>query len=158
MTFDDIKHLTRDDAGCAVWLHYCCNGHPAMRHDGKTQLVRRLLWSSIHGPIPGGRIVRCKCGTPKCVNPECLELTTRKKLAKELGAIGLMSGQKRSAAIARAKRKTHGKLTQEAVDAIRSSSEKTDVLGARYGISAAHVSKVRIGKSWRDFSSPWAGL
>jgi hypothetical protein len=158
----DLEKLmarTKDDAGCKVWQGGCVNRtHPAINTTGGVKLVRRLVWAAANGPIPAGKIIRCTCGTPKCINPECLELTTYKKLGKELGAIGVMSGPTRSAAIARAKRKTQSKLTQESVDAIRSSSETTVALGERYGISQAHVSKVRMNKAWRDFSSPWAGL
>jgi len=40
--FTDIQHRTIDDAGCAVWRFSCCNGHPAMRKDGKTMLVNAI--------------------------------------------------------------------------------------------------------------------
>jgi hypothetical protein len=156
---DRIKARTHDDAGCAVWGGACVNRtHPAINTSTGIKLVRRLVWEAANGPIPAGKIIRCTCGTPRCVNAEHLELTTFKKLGKELGALGFMSGQKRSAKIASTKRKTHSKLTQEAVDAIRASSETTAVLGERYSITQAHVSKVRLHKVWRDFSSPWAGL
>ena len=148
-----------DDAGCLVWKRSCCNGHPAMRRDGKTMLVRRVLWEQLKGPIPAGHIVRMTCGSSKCICPEHMECTTYQRVAKQLGALGIMSGTKRSAAIARAKRKGHqAKLTAEAVQAIRTSDEPGTVLAARYGIAQATVSKVRLGKVWRDFASPWRGL
>ncbi|MBC7620608.1 MAG: hypothetical protein H7293_16760 [Candidatus Saccharibacteria bacterium] len=156
---ETIARKTTDDAGCMVWSGACCNGHPAMKMpDGKTSLIRRLLWSELHGEIPAGHIVRMTCTTPRCVSDEHLELTTYKKLGKELGALGVMSGPVRSAAIARAKRKTHAKLSDEAVRDIRSSVEFGYILAERHGVSAGHVSKIQKHKAWREFSSPFAGL
>lgn len=154
-----IADSTQDDAGCAVWKKACCGGHPAIRHEGKTQLVRRLVWSAQYGPVPEGCIVAMTCETPRCVSLDCIELTTYQRLAKKKGALGLMSGPVRSAAIARAKRKgPQSKLTAEAVRHIRTSNETGVAMAARFGVSQAHVSKVRLHQAQREFSSPWAGL
>lgn len=99
MTLDDLKHLTRADGDCYVWLHGCNNGHPSMRLGGKSALVRRVLWAGTHGAIPSGKIVRATCGTDKCVNPDHMSLTTRGALAALTGVQGVMGGQLRSAAI-----------------------------------------------------------
>lgn len=69
-----------------------------------------------------------------------------------------MSGPVRSAAIQRTKRKTQGKLTVDDVRAIRASDEKVIVLAARFGVSQAHISKVRLHKAQIDYHSPFAGL
>jgi hypothetical protein len=158
MKFEDIQHRTIDDAGCAIWQGGTANGHPAMRHGGKTQYVRRLLWEGSHGPIPPGSVVHCTCSTPGCVEPSHAELKTRSELGKKLGAEGKLSGITRIAAIARAKRKTYAKLTQQDVDAIRASTDTTYALGKQYGVSQPHISAIKLYKTWRDFSSPWAGL
>lgn len=156
---DTLTPYTVDDAGCLVWQRSCCNGHPAMRLGGKTVLVRRQLWQDKHGDIPAGHIVRMTCGTVGCIHPEHMECTTYQRLGKQLGALGIMSGTKRSAAIARAKRASpQAKLNAEAVADIRTSGEPVAVMAQRYGIAQATVSKVRLGKCWRDFASPWRGL
>lgn len=147
-----------EDGDCLVWPGACNNGHPGVRIKGKNMLVRRVLWAATHGPIPPGHIVHMTCNTPRCVNPEHIELTTYQCLGKKLGALGVMSGPVRSAAIARTKRKTHAKLTDAAVHDIRNSDETVQVLSQRYGVARAHISKVRLYKAWRDFSSPFAGL
>lgn len=152
-----LQH-TIEDGDCMVWTRSCCNGHPAARIEGKTVLVRRVLWAQALDDIPAGHIVRMTCNTPLCVNPDHIELTTYQRLGKQLGALGVMSGPVRSAAIARAKRKTHGKLSDEAVRDIRTSNELGRVLAARHGVSQAHVSKVQKHKAWREFSSPFNGL
>jgi hypothetical protein len=147
---------THDDAGCLVWQGACINGHPSA---GRGEMVRRMLWSALNGPIEPGKIIRCTCQTPKCINPEHLEKTTYRKLGKELGAQGIMSGQKRSAAIARTKRSgPQAKITDEDVRRIRFGSELLRELAADLGISMATVSKIRLGKVRKDFTSPWSGL
>jgi len=147
---------TDDDAGCMVWRGGCINGHPSA---GRGEIVRRMLWTGLNGPIEPGKIIRCTCGTPKCINPEHLEKTTYRKVATELGALGVMSGQKRSAAIARTKRSgPQAKITDEDVRRIRFGGELLRELSADLGINIATVSKIRLGKVRKDFSSPWSGL
>ena len=150
---------TLDDGGCLVWQGCCANGHPAVTIGGKQLLVRRVLWEEMNGPLKPGEIVRCTCKTPKCIKPECAIKTTQGKLAKEMGAAGLMSGPVRSAAIAKAKRSgNQSKLSDEAVRELRASDEFVPDLAARLGISEGHAYKVRRSAARRDYSSPFAGL
>lgn len=151
---------SREDADCLVWARGCCNGHPAMRWAGKTQLVRRLLWVESRGTIPAGRVVRLSCGTVNCVNPAHLKLSTYKAIAKECGAMGLMSGPVRSANIAAVKRAgKQARISQEDARAIRTSEETGHKLAARYGISQATVSKIKLNQVRREFSgNVWMGL
>lgn len=156
-----IRANTVEDGDCLRWTGACCNGHPGMRgENGKTVLVRRELWQAKHGPIPAGKILRCTCGTPKCVQIEHCTLTTYKRLALQLGAIGVMSGPVRSAKIAAAKRAgKQAKVTQEDVRAIRASDEPVAVLAGRYGVAEATISKYRLGQMRREFeANPWQGL
>ena len=151
---------TIDDAGCMVWQGACCNDHPAFRIGKKTLLVRRYIWAQTHGrEIPAGHVVHVTCDTPRCVNPDCIKLTTYKAIAQAKGALGLMSGPVRSAAIARVKRAgPQCKLTPQDVAEIRTSNDLGRVLAQRYGVAQAHVSKVQLHKAYRDFSNPFAGL
>lgn len=156
---DKLIGSTKDDGGCKIWRGACTNGHPSTRLNGKCQLVRRVVWSELNGPIESGKIIRCTCQTPGCINPEHLEKTTYKKLGKEMGAIGLMSGPVRSAKIAATKRASkQSKITEADARRIRYGNETLAVLAAELGINQAHVSKIRIGKAWREFSNPFQGL
>lgn len=127
----------------------------------KCLLVRRAVWEQAHGPIPPGKIIRCTCGTPGCILLEHLELTTFQKLAKQLGALGVMSGPVRSAKIAASHRARHPltKVSQEDVRTIRASDEPGTVLAARYGVSEATISKYRLGHCRREYGgNVWQGL
>jgi hypothetical protein len=156
--FTDIQHRTRDDAGCAVWRFSCCNGHPAMRQGGKTVLVRRAIWQDLHGDIEPGKIIRMTCETEKCINPDHMELTTYQRLAKQLGALGIMSGPIRSAKIADTKRAKYAKLTAEAVREIRSSPESGRAMAKKFDVDEKHISRIRLNHCWKDFTSPFSGL
>lgn len=96
----------------------------------------------------------------RCINIEHCELMTYRKLAKQLGAQGVMSGPVRSAKIAAVKRAgKQAKVSQEAVRAIRASDEPVAVLAERYGVAAATISKYRLGQCRREFTAnPWQGL
>lgn len=159
MNIKEIKHHTVDDGDCLNWKRGCSNGHPCIRLNGQTVLVRRALWVGLHGKIEKGKIIRMTCGSKKCINPDHMECTTFKKLGKELGAIGVMSGLKRIAAIAKTKRAgSQAKLNSNDVFEIRSSNETTVSLAKKFGVAQAHISKIRKNKCWREFNSPWASL
>lgn len=156
---EKINARSIDDADCLRWRGGNCNGHPAIRWEGKTMLVRRALWESVNGSIPAGKVIKCTCESKDCVSLEHLQLTTYKKIALQCGALGLMSGPVRTAKIAATKQKTHGKLTLEIADQIRASNKTGVALSAEYGLPQSKISKIIRGKAWvRPVASPWAGL
>ena len=156
--FAALSHLMTEDGDCLRWIAGCTgHGYPLWRIAGKTQAVRRALWEEARGPVPVNRVLRVTCGRRRCLNLDHCVLSTRKAVAKECGALGLMSGPVRSARIAAGKRAhPNAKLTAEIVAAIRASDETGNVLGARYGICQKTVCNVKRGMLWRDYSSPFA--
>lgn len=158
-TAQAIMANTREDGDCAIWLGKSKQrGHPSMRHDGKTQLVRRVLWAAVHSPIRPGYLVRMTCSTPQCVHPAHMKLITRAALAQELGAMGLMGGLVRSAAVARARRLTCDKLTEAQVREIRTSSEAGVHIAKRMNVAQSYISAIRRHKARREYSNPWSQL
>lgn len=146
------------EGDCFLWKRGCCNGHPVMRYEGKTQLVRRVIWHTLHGVIPTGKIMQTTCEDLKCVNPEHLVLSTYAAVAKKLGP-AVMGGLKRSANVAKAKRlQPVAKLNPEIVSEIRYGLETGVALSKRLGVPQSLISKVRLHKCWKDYSSPFAGL
>lgn len=149
-----------EDGDCLRWTGYCYNGHLGGTIDRRKVLIRRELYVAAKGPIPKGKILRCICETPLCVNVGHVVPTTYKAVAKECGALGLMSGPVRSARIAAAKRAgAQAKISQEDARAIRASDEPLSVLAARYRLTESTCSKIRRGQVRREFTgNPWAGL
>lgn len=160
LTPEQLALHSHEDGDCIVWTGGCCNGHPAIRIDGKTTLVRRALWVQANGFIPPGRVLRCTCGTSKCINLDHCEAMTYKAIAKIEGAAGKMSDPVRSAKIAAAKRAgSQAKITQEQAREIRTSDEPLAALGARYGISESTASRIKRNTVRREFGgNPWQGL
>ena len=155
-----IAARTVDDGGCLRWIGAAGNGHPSMRVDGRQVLTRRVIVELDSGPIARGKIVRCTCETPLCVAREHLIVTTYRAVATECGRRGLMSGPVRGARIAASKRCSEkAKLTAEAVREIRASTSTGVALARRYKVSESTVSRIRLGRMWREFvGNPWAGL
>jgi hypothetical protein len=156
-----VAARVEEDGGCLRWTGTVCNGHPAGALFGKRcVLIRRALWEAANGPIPAGKIIRCTCETPLCVELDHCELTTYQRLGKQLGAMGMMSGPVRSGKIAAAKRVgKQAKITQDQAREIRLSDETGKAAAKRYGISEATVSKIRLGLIRREFTgNVFAGL
>lgn len=157
---DYVGARTAEDGDCLRWTGTLYNGHPGGTLDRKKILIRRALYERANGPIPAGKIIRCTCNTPLCVQLKHCKLTTYRDVAKECGALGLMSGPVRSARIAATKRAgTQAKISQDDARAIRASEEPQIVLAERYHIAQATVSKIRLWQVRREFvGNPWTGL
>jgi len=148
-----------EEGDCLVWQLGLVNGHPNMRMGNKSVLVRRYMWQTAHGNIPKGKVLRCTCGEPRCVNVDHIQPMTYQQIAKIEGRAGKMSGHIRSAKIAETKRRTTAKITMEMAREIRASSETGVALAKKYGISQKKISYIRLNKVWREYvGNPFAGL
>lgn len=106
------------------------------------------------GPIPDaidGRpvVVRHKCDTPLCVNPDHLELGTQADNMRDAAERGRMP---------RGERHHNAKLTKEQAEAIVAAVEagkSVSEVAARYGVSPGRVSMIRYGQSrWVKVTPP----
>ena len=155
--FAALSHLMTEDGDCLRWTAGVNGGgYPVWRIDGRTNMVSRAFWEEANGPIRAGRVIRFTCGMRRCVNIGHCAPATRKAVALECGANGLMGGQVRRSRIAAAKRAhPSAKLTAEIVAAIRASDETGSVLARRYGVCQKTICGVKRGILWRDYSSPF---
>jgi hypothetical protein len=133
---------------------------PVINYNGKVAPVRRHIAQYILKlPLEGGKLATCNCGNKLCVNPAHVVLITRKKLqqriAKESRHLVNPVRMKKLSDRARA---AQAKLTLQQALEIRDAEGKQRDIAARYGITQATVSAIKRGKTWRDYSNPFAQL
>jgi hypothetical protein len=152
------KH-TEEVGNCWEWQGSMQSGAPTpmINFNHRCQPVRRLLAQAM-GKTVEGMFVTCKCRNELCVNPDHLLVVTRKRLqemlAKERNYQVNPVRMKKLADKAR----LNSKLTVELAAEIRDADGTQREIAARYGISQATVSVIKRGKTWRDYSNPFAQL
>lgn len=153
-----LKHI--DEVGdCWEWNGATQSNSPTPSINWKRQCkpVRRVLAEAM-GKAIQGKFVTCKCRNELCVNPDHLLVVTRKRLqemlAKERNYQVNPVRMKKLADKAR----LNSKLTVELAAEIRDAEGTQREIAARYGISQATVSVIKRGKTWRDYSNPFAQL
>lgn len=124
--------------------------------NGRTVLsARRVVWELVKGPIPPKKLLTTNCGCVTCLNPDHLVLTTKSKVSQKNGA---RLDVKLKRAISNARNRRRAKLTLDQVLVIRVSEERTRLLADRFGVGIAAINRIRSGRSWKDYSNPFAGL
>ena len=131
---------------------------PTMNYNNKVGPVRRHLAEHLGLPVEG-KLATCKCGNQMCVNPAHVVVVTRKRLqqriAKESRHLVNPVRMKKLSDHARA---SHAKLTLEQALEIREADGTQREIAARFGVTQATVSAIKRGKTWRDYSNPFAQL
>ena len=123
------------ESGCWLWDRYCKpDGYGHMRSHGKKILAHRASYIAYHGPIPDGMIVRHKCDTPQCVNPEHLVVGTAQDNSNDRAARGRT---------ARGDKVGRTKLSDQDVRDIRASTLSYSKIAAQYGIYKSYVTAIR---------------
>jgi hypothetical protein len=154
------KHV-EEDGECWNWTGalQACGASPVMRWQGKTASVRRLIMlDKTQSRIRKNWLASYRCGNPMCVHPEHMGWTFRGPIQRRTTDeqqyhIDVMRCKKLSD-----KARAKGKLTLELATEIRMAEGNQRQIAAQYGVSQATVSAIKIGKTWRNYSSPFAGL
>lgn len=120
---------------------------------GKTGKVRahRAAYMLTHGAIPAGLCVCHKCDNPKCCNPDHLWLGTHADNNRDRAAKGRTVRPPRNEATIAHKRgadHSQARIGPDEARAIFLSTGPHRELAARYGLSVANVSRIRLGKLW----------
>ena len=99
---------------------------------GFWKMAHRMIWESVHGPIPEGLEINHKNGVKDDNRLENLELMTRGENIAHAYAMGLRQS----------KRGTHWKVTPEQIAELRqrrAAGENPRDLAREYGIGKTHV-------------------
>ncbi|PGL88562.1 HNH endonuclease [Bacillus thuringiensis] len=90
-----------NDNGCFICTSHKQNnntGHIRLRYNKRRVLAHRFVYEQCFGDVPDDLVVRHKCDTPQCINPEHLEIGTtldniRDRVKRGRSAIGEMQGK-----------------------------------------------------------------
>lgn len=155
---DLIKKHVVEEGDCWNWTGalQSCGSVPTMRYNKQTGSVRRFVLLD-HGVELTKRLATYTCGNELCVNPEHLAPATRKAVQKRTAKTGHLLDPMRCKRVSD-KARLRSKLTLDQALAIRYAEGSQDDIAAQFGVSQATVSVIRRGKTWRDYSNPFARL
>lgn len=130
---------------------------PMIHYKQRVISVRRLI-AEHQGQEVKGKVVTYKCGNELCVNPDHIQVLTRRKLSKKIASeLKYHTNPVRMKKLSdRAREK--GKLNWELVCQIREATGTQREIAARFGISQATVSVIVRGITWREYTNPFAQL
>lgn len=114
--------------------------------NGRSTSAHRAAYEAFRGPIERGALVCHKCNNPPCCNPDHLYAGTYRDNAEDMKAHGVH--RLRSP---RRERHACAKLTDDSVAEIRAlalTKATCAEIGARFGITAAQVSRITRDQSW----------
>lgn len=159
----DLKYL-KDRCtfcgGCWEWTGWAGKSkvHPQFKMDGKHFLARRVAWQLVRGPIPDGTKLLMTCECQVCINPAHAIAVTESEKGKRAAAKGAFSSLTRCKKISDVRRARQAKLTLEQAQEIRFSNGRAVELAEKFGVHESRIYAIWRGESWKDYSSPFAGL
>ena len=156
-TIESLKARTVEEGDCWNWTGYLGNKVPHVCHDGKMHSVRRLFRDLLGNPVKESWFIYPKCGNGVCVNPDHNTVLSPKQFRQYIGkkAGGSLT---RKIKIQAFKHRTMSKLNWEKADEIRLSTEPSRQVAEKYGVNKSLICKIRAGKAWVRYNSPFAGL
>lgn len=152
-TLDDIKaRCFVTESGCWRWLREDNDGVPVTYFNpfkGRST-VGACIHYILHGRrVPKDSLFRFNCGTPLCVNPEHGYVQKR-----SIALTGKRRNPRLHAAQITMTLRARSKLTPADIEQIKASPLMGTQVAAQYGISQAHVSRIRRGVCWAPIASP----
>lgn len=129
--FDKFINKTED---CWLWTSATQGTYGSFWRDNKQILAHRMSYILHNGPITEGLIIRHKCKSKLCVNPEHLETGTLKENSADRWRDGTMNN----------------KLTAEQVILIRSSDKSLKELAEEFTVNYTTISKIKNYKIWKQ--------
>jgi hypothetical protein len=144
---DKIAFAGPDD--CWLWTAATSgNGYGQVKARGKMRQAHREAYEDEHGPCSAdGLVVRHRCDTPLCVNPDHLEIGTHADNSRDRVGRGRHVSCKGSG-------HSNSKLDEADVLAIRAEyvsgcrEHGTRALGRRYGVSQTLVGRIVRRECW----------
>lgn len=157
-TAEWIWSRCHEDGDCVLWDGAVARGGGPAATDpetGKTAPVRRVLMRALGFDLEG-KVATTSCKHPLCMARGHLLALTRKQLQKRTGP-SISANVVRNAKLAEIKR-ARSYLTMEIVRDIRASGMRATDAAEHWGIPLQTAARVIRHDTWKDYSSPFAGL
>jgi hypothetical protein len=139
----EARSIPEPMSGCWIWTWSLASfGYGQMRAGGTNRRAHVVAYEAFRGPVPPGLIVRHRCDTPCCVNPDHLLVGTKQDNADDMVKRGRYGPPRRTGA----------KLSPRQVDDLREafgSGTPQWALADEYGLDSSQVSRIVNGRSWR---------
>src|SRR5689334_22453460 len=142
----DANWVPEPNTGCFLWFGVQRNDRAAyggFNVRGRMRLSHRLAWEWKNGRCADGYVVRHRCDTPECVNPDHLEIGTIADNVRDRDDRGRQ---------AKGERHPIAKLNDQAVREIRrqlSEGQPQRALARRYGVNPKVIVDIKRGNIWR---------
>lgn len=142
---------------CWLWTSAgrVSHGYGYFKAGGRQYHAHRFAWMLTRGPIPEGAFVCHSCDVRACVRPDHLWLGNQETNMADMVSKGRSASGDRNASRRyperrpRGERNTKARLTTEQVRAIRVDRRTQSATATDYGISQAHVSRIKLRESWQ---------
>ncbi len=158
-SLEAIRANCHEVGDCWEWRGAMDDTAPVMRPAGSRRLVpvRRLVMT-LAGKSVEGLLACAKCLNDRCVAPEHAVGLTRKQLQQRTAQVTRYGrSAARSAKLATARRQ-RSHLTDEIVAEMRASGLSTRAAAAAFGCGQSAAADILAGRTWKDYSSPFAGM
>lgn len=134
--------LPYEGGECLIWPFALNHGRGALRINGRTNLVSRLVCEAAHGPAPTPKheaAHNCGRGFQGCVTLKHLRWATHADNMADTLAHGTHN---------RGERHGMSKLSEDQVREIRASRGPLNEIGAHYGVSPVTVHNIMTRTNW----------
>lgn len=122
-------------AGCWLWTgHTILNGYGQVYHDGRSQMIHRIVYAAAKGAIPQGLDLDHLCRNRLCVNPDHLDPVTNRENAIRGARAGI--GSSRFVGVSRKRNKWVAQLNHDRIGSY--STEQAAARAYDAAVIAAH--------------------
>jgi hypothetical protein len=138
---DFLKKVDKTDT-CWIWTgSKKTKGYGQFGVNYRVVTTHRYAYENFIGKIPAGMVVMHTCDNPPCVNPDHLILGTIADNNADRDIKGRGNASKGSDHVM-------SKLTDDEILMIRKDSRSQAKIAEEYGVSQAHISKIKNKRSW----------
>lgn len=136
------KYRIDDASGCWIWTAATTRfGYGVLQLGVKKQeKAHRVSWELFNGRIQDGLMIRHRCDTPNCVNPNHLQLGTHDDNMRDMVARGRSCARSKN---------PNCKLSEADVALVLCSQERAPSLAAKFGVHPETIRRIRRNENWK---------